>query len=244
MKQKVAIACALIHDPKALLFDEPLTGLDPLGIRKMKQTIVARGSSGAAIVVSSHLLHLVEEICTPHRDHRSRRQGRRRDDGGVVGAGGGSGIVAGADLSRGHRPGILMLSTLASLAFWQVKNRIRVRLARLKQPRYLVGSIAGIAYISYFAILRNPGFSRGRGAAAANFARVAGPTGAGRRIVTAAARGARLDPACRRKPRALLAFRNPVPVSRSNHPAAAVAVSPAPRSARPPVRQCHGHACS
>ena len=70
-----------------------------------------------------------------------------------------------------------MLSTLASLTFWQAKNRIRVRLARLKQPRYLVGSLAGIAYIGYFAILRNPGFSRGRGgaAAAANFARAAGP---------------------------------------------------------------------
>jgi ABC-2 type transport system ATP-binding protein len=64
MKQKVAIACGLIHEPTALLFDEPLTGLDPLGIRKMKQTIVARGKSGAAVVVSSHLLHLVEEICT------------------------------------------------------------------------------------------------------------------------------------------------------------------------------------
>ena len=64
MKQKVAIACGLIHEPTALLFDEPLTGLDPLGIRKMKQTIVARGKAGAAVVVSSHLLHLVEEICT------------------------------------------------------------------------------------------------------------------------------------------------------------------------------------
>jgi ABC-2 type transport system ATP-binding protein len=64
MKQKVAIACGLIHEPTALLFDEPLTGLDPLGIRKMKQTIVARSKSGAAVVVSSHLLHLVEEICT------------------------------------------------------------------------------------------------------------------------------------------------------------------------------------
>jgi len=64
MKQKVAIACGLLHDPKALLFDEPLTGLDPLGIRRMKQTIVARGRSGAAVIVSSHLLHLVEEICT------------------------------------------------------------------------------------------------------------------------------------------------------------------------------------
>jgi ABC-2 type transport system ATP-binding protein len=64
MKQKVAIACGLLHDPAALLFDEPLTGLDPLGIRHMKETIVSRGKSGAAVIVSSHLLHLVEEICT------------------------------------------------------------------------------------------------------------------------------------------------------------------------------------
>jgi ABC-2 type transport system ATP-binding protein len=64
MKQKVAIACGLIHTPKALIFDEPLTGLDPLGIRHMKHTIVSRGHAGAAVIVSSHLLHLVEEICT------------------------------------------------------------------------------------------------------------------------------------------------------------------------------------
>ena len=64
MKQKVAIACGLLHDPPALLFDEPLTGLDPLGIRHMKETIVARGRAGAAVIVSSHLLHLVEEICS------------------------------------------------------------------------------------------------------------------------------------------------------------------------------------
>ena len=64
MKQKVAIACGLLHDPRVLLFDEPLTGLDPLGIRQMKSTIVARGQAGAAVLVSSHLLHLVEEICT------------------------------------------------------------------------------------------------------------------------------------------------------------------------------------
>lgn len=64
MKQKLAIACGLLHDPTVLLFDEPLTGLDPLGIRRMKQTIVARAQAGASIVVSSHLLHLVEEICS------------------------------------------------------------------------------------------------------------------------------------------------------------------------------------
>ena len=64
MKQKVTIACGLLHDPRALLFDEPLTGLDPLGIRHMKATIVSRAAQGAAVILSSHLLHLVEEICT------------------------------------------------------------------------------------------------------------------------------------------------------------------------------------
>jgi ABC-2 type transport system ATP-binding protein len=64
MKQKLAIACALIHDPKALLLDEPLTGLDPVGIRRMKATILDHARAGAAVILSSHLLHLVEEICT------------------------------------------------------------------------------------------------------------------------------------------------------------------------------------
>jgi len=64
MKQKLAIACGLLHSPTAMYFDEPLTGLDPLGIRKMKDSIVRRGREGGAIILSSHLLHLVEEICT------------------------------------------------------------------------------------------------------------------------------------------------------------------------------------
>ena len=64
MKQKLAIACALIHDPRALLLDEPLTGLDPVGIRRMKATIIDHARSGAAVILSSHLLHLVEEICS------------------------------------------------------------------------------------------------------------------------------------------------------------------------------------
>ena len=64
MKQKLAIACGLLHHPGALLLDEPLTGLDPVGIRRMKATIVRRAEEGAAVILSSHLLHLVEEICT------------------------------------------------------------------------------------------------------------------------------------------------------------------------------------
>ena len=64
MKQKLAIACGLLHEPKALLLDEPLTGLDPVGIRRMKATIMRRAAAGSAVILSSHLLHLVEEICT------------------------------------------------------------------------------------------------------------------------------------------------------------------------------------
>jgi ABC-2 type transport system ATP-binding protein len=64
MRQKLAIACGLLHGPRALLLDEPLTGLDPVGIRRMKATIVRRAEAGAAVILSSHLLHLVEEICT------------------------------------------------------------------------------------------------------------------------------------------------------------------------------------
>jgi ABC-2 type transport system ATP-binding protein len=64
MKQKLAIACGLLHEPKALLLDEPLTGLDPVGIRRMKATIMQRAAAGAGVILSSHLLHLVEEICT------------------------------------------------------------------------------------------------------------------------------------------------------------------------------------
>jgi ABC-2 type transport system ATP-binding protein len=64
MKQKLAIACGLLHDPRALLLDEPLTGLDPGAIRKTKQTILRQAERGAAVILSSHLLSLVEELCT------------------------------------------------------------------------------------------------------------------------------------------------------------------------------------
>jgi ABC-2 type transport system ATP-binding protein len=64
MRQKLAICCAYLHQPRAILFDEPLTGLDPHGIRTMKQSVRQRAAAGAAVVVSSHLLSLVEDLCT------------------------------------------------------------------------------------------------------------------------------------------------------------------------------------
>ena len=52
MRQKVAICCAYLHDPPAILLDEPLTGLDPRGIRTMKQSVRQRAAAGAGVMVS------------------------------------------------------------------------------------------------------------------------------------------------------------------------------------------------
>src|SRR5262249_5358574 len=64
MRQKVAICCGYLHRPRAVLLDEPLTGLDPRGIRTMKESIRQQAAAGTAFIVSSHLLSLVEDLCT------------------------------------------------------------------------------------------------------------------------------------------------------------------------------------
>jgi ABC-2 type transport system ATP-binding protein len=63
MRQKVAIACAYLHQPEVMLFDEPLTGLDPAAIRMLKESMRQKAAGGATVLVSSHLLALVEDIC-------------------------------------------------------------------------------------------------------------------------------------------------------------------------------------
>ncbi|MDZ4830577.1 MAG: ABC transporter ATP-binding protein [Phycisphaerae bacterium] len=64
MRQKLAICCAYLHDPRLIMFDEPMTGLDPHGIRTLKESIRERSAAGAGILVSSHLLALVEDLTT------------------------------------------------------------------------------------------------------------------------------------------------------------------------------------
>jgi ABC-2 type transport system ATP-binding protein len=74
MRQKVAICCAYLHTPAAMFLDEPLTGLDPRGIRTMKDSIRRSAGDGAAIVISSHLLSMVEDMCSDLLVlHRGRR---------------------------------------------------------------------------------------------------------------------------------------------------------------------------
>ena len=62
MRQKVAIACAYLRHPRVLLLDEPMTGLDPPSIRRLKDTIRDQSARGATVLVSSHLLSLVDDL--------------------------------------------------------------------------------------------------------------------------------------------------------------------------------------
>jgi ABC-2 type transport system ATP-binding protein len=82
MRQKLGVGCGYLHLPRALLLDEPFTGPDPRGIRTMKELIREAAAGGAAVVVSSHLLSLFEDLCTTvlilHRG-RVRFHGRLDD---------------------------------------------------------------------------------------------------------------------------------------------------------------------
>ena len=63
MKQRLAIACALLHDPEFIIFDEPTSGLDPAGMKEVRELIIKLGQEGKTIFLNSHLLHEVELVC-------------------------------------------------------------------------------------------------------------------------------------------------------------------------------------
>ncbi|MHB2006947.1 MAG: ABC transporter ATP-binding protein [Acidobacteriaceae bacterium] len=63
MKQRVLIAAALMHDPKLLIFDEPLSGLDVVSSRLFKDLLEELSAQGKAILYISHVLEVVEQIC-------------------------------------------------------------------------------------------------------------------------------------------------------------------------------------
>lgn len=64
MKQRLAIAAALLGDPKVLVLDEPTNGLDPVGIAEIRDLIIELSKKGHTIIMASHLLDEVEKVCT------------------------------------------------------------------------------------------------------------------------------------------------------------------------------------
>jgi ABC-2 type transport system ATP-binding protein len=63
MKQRLSIAAALLNDPEFIILDEPTNGLDPAGLKEVRELIKSLGKQGKTIFLSSHLLHEVEQVC-------------------------------------------------------------------------------------------------------------------------------------------------------------------------------------
>ncbi len=63
MQQKTSLACALLHDPKVLILDEPTVGLDPKSARMIKDILRQIADRGAAVMLSTHILEIAERMC-------------------------------------------------------------------------------------------------------------------------------------------------------------------------------------
>ena len=62
MQQRIALAQSILHDPSILLFDEPVTGIDPIGLKDMRQLLLNLNKKGKTILFSSHSISEVEKI--------------------------------------------------------------------------------------------------------------------------------------------------------------------------------------
>lgn len=63
MKQRVGLAMALVHRPRFVILDEPTSGLDPAGMREIRQLLRSLAENGTSVLLSSHLLNEVQQIC-------------------------------------------------------------------------------------------------------------------------------------------------------------------------------------
>jgi len=64
MRKKIALGCAMIHKPRLLFLDEPFSGIDPIGAKAIKDVLATMVAAGATVFFSSHVMELVERLCT------------------------------------------------------------------------------------------------------------------------------------------------------------------------------------
>jgi len=101
MKQRLGIAGALLHRPKLIILDEPTNGLDPQGMREIKELIAQLAAEqGISFLISSHLLHEIEQICTRIGIIRKGKLVAERDVGQLLAAEGRAAEAEAAGRSR------------------------------------------------------------------------------------------------------------------------------------------------
>ena len=93
MKQKLGLARALLHDPEILILDEPVSSLDPYGIKEVRDILMEENQKGKTIFISSHILSEIERTChrvgimstrpSPGRGHHGRSQAAADGRGGT-----------------------------------------------------------------------------------------------------------------------------------------------------------------
>ena len=98
MKKKLALAAALIPNPDLLFLDEPFEGVDAVASRVLRDTLKQCVGRGATVFLTSHVLEIVEKLCTRRRHHRAGQAGASGHDGGIAAR-----RFAGGQIPRGRR---------------------------------------------------------------------------------------------------------------------------------------------
>ncbi len=118
MRQRLGLAAALIRRPRLLILDEPGNGLDPRGIRDLRELIIGLNETGVTVLLSSHLLAEVEQLCTRV---------------GVLDAGR---LVLQDDLASLRAPtGRILVDTPDADQGWRARRRLRGRRRAAPSPR-------------------------------------------------------------------------------------------------------------
>ncbi len=150
MKQRLGIAAALLGEPALLILDEPANGLDPAGIRDMRELLRSLNQNGATVFVSSHLLGEVQQVCDwlVVID-----QGRRRYQGPTGNLVAGGDVVVVGCQSAADLPTLEKLLARRGLHATRRGDRLSVELARAGNINEAVAEISRIAAAEHLTLV-------------------------------------------------------------------------------------------
>lgn len=137
MKQRLAIAATLLKEPRLLILDEPTNGLDPAGIREIRETIRALAASGVTVLLSSHILAEVQQVCDSATIIGNGRQ---------IASGPVSELIANSTTTAQHRLVVdepLKAEQLLTSAGFTVTADASALMVEAKDPTLVVRTLAG-----------------------------------------------------------------------------------------------------